>query len=173
MVGPNEKIQRSILAIQNKLTDNLVSTIGTRSTKSFLITLKQDKYQNRAYTIENYVPFDVIVNYPGNEIPVSLMGTNENATSTQTLHLYNILAITAFVKFSDNVKKGNVFLQKIKMGDGSFSVLSLEFIDLVIKANRVGVVYAEWTVAPVTNAALLNLPIFQKLINDFKEQDNW
>ncbi|MGD9678153.1 MAG: hypothetical protein AB7V16_07290 [Vulcanibacillus sp.] len=173
MLSPNEKIQRSFYALQKRLNDINVETLGTKSSNTFLIDLIKDKYKNKSLTIKDYREISIYVNFPGEEIPTPNMGTNNNQTSNNVLHLYDILPITARVKFSDNVKTGNIFLYKIKQPDGSFHVLIMEFLSVISKATRVGVVVQDWVVAPITDHALTQLPEFQTILNQYKNNDLW
>lgn len=173
MLSPNEKIQRAFYKLQLKLNDINVETLGVKSSNTFLIDLVRDKYNNRGYSVVDYKPISIYVNFPGEEIPTPNMGKNSNQESLNVLHLYDLLPITARVKFSDNVKQGNVFLYKVKQPDNTFNVLILEFVALISKATRVGVVIQEWNVAPITDYALYNIPEVQRLIEDYKNNDNW
>jgi len=170
MLSPNEKIQRAMYSLQCKLSDVNIETLGTKSSNTFLIDLIKDKYNNKAYTITDYKPISIYVQFPGEEIPTPNMGTNNNQTSKNVLHLYDLLPIVARVKFSDNVKTGNVFLYNIKQPDDSFHTLILEFISLTSKATRVGVVVQEWVVSPISDNALYNLPEFKQILAQYKQQ---
>lgn len=173
MLGVNEAIQRAISRMQLKLHDFNVQLIGTGGTTTFLIQLIQDKYQNREYNVLDYKPISCMVQFPGNEIPVGTMGTNDSTTSNNVLHMYDILPIIAYFKFEDNVKKGNLILYKIKLGDGTFQVLPLELLTPIVNATRTNVVYQEWNIAPMTDYALQNKPEFQSILEQYRNQDNW
>jgi hypothetical protein len=176
MLGANEKVQRAISQMQYKLFDTLVQALGTGSTNTFLIQVEQDKYQNKEYKILGYTPISCIINFPDNEIPVSLMGNDSNLESSSVLHLYDLIPITARFKFSDNVKKGNIILYKVKMAgtENKYHVLALELVGLIAKTTRTNIMYHEWNVAPITNSALTSLPIFKTIISEFKNnQDIW
>lgn len=170
-----DAIYRKLYPFQNKVTDTLIQTLGTGST-CFQIILDEDKYKNREYKIIDYNELYTLINFPGNEIPVTYSEFN-NETSNQVLHLYDILPITAHFKNEDmqtkNIKKGNIILYKIKMADGNFNVLPLEIIDLVAQATVSNVVWVQWNLALPTNYALLQLPEYQHIVKIFKESDIW
>jgi hypothetical protein len=172
-LGISEKIQRAIYNTQKKLHNNWVTVLGSSSTKTFLIDVERDKYNNKSYVIKSYKPFSIMVQFPGNEIPMSTMGDGSNQTSSNVLHLYDILPIVAFVKFDDDVKTGNMFLYKVKLPNGEHQTLVLQFLQPIAQTNRVGVVYLEWVVAPVTDYALLEQAGFKALLKQFKDSDNW
>jgi len=172
MLTPNEKIQRSFYALQKKMNDVNIKTLGATA-NTFLIDLIKDKYGNKGYTVKDYKPFAVYVQFPGEEIPTPNMGTNNNQTSNNVLHLYDILPIIARVPFDFPVKIGNVFLYKIKQPDNSYFTMILEFVSVISKATRVGVTVQEWVVAPITDHALYNLPEFKQILDEYKAKDLW
>lgn len=173
MLGISEKIQRATFKMQKKIHDNWINIMGNKSTNTFLIDAKKDKYNNKEYVITGYKPISIMVQFPGNEIPLSTMGNGNNQTSDQVLHLYDILPITAFVKFDTEIKTGNLILYKIKLPNDEHQVLVLQFLQPIAQVNRVGVVYMEWIVAPVTDHALLKNPAFKQIEEQYKNQDNW
>jgi hypothetical protein len=173
MLGISEKIQRATNAMQKRLHDNWINITGSGASTTFLITMKADRYNNKAYVLEDYKPFTVRVEFPGQEIPVATMGNNNNITSNNVLHMYEILPIVAFCRFEDNVNTGDIFLYKVKLGNGEFQTLVFQFLQPTAKANRVSVIYQEWVVAPVTDYAIINNPAFQSVLEEYKSQDNW
>lgn len=172
MLSPNEKIQRAIFRLQTKLNDVNVDTLGTKSSTTFLIDLVKDKYGNKGWTLKEYKEISIIINFPGEEIPTPSMGDNNNQTSNNVLHMYDLLPITARVKFSDNVKVGNMILYKVKVND-SYHTMILEFVSLISKSTRVGVVVQDWVVAPITDYSVSNLPEFKQILEQYENQDNW
>lgn len=172
MLTPNEKIQRAFYSIQKKLNNNNIKTLGATA-NTFLIDLVKDKYSNKGYTIKDYSPFAVYVQFPGEEIPTPNMGNNDNQTSNNVLHLYDVLPIIARCSFDFPVKTGNVFLYKVKQPDDTYFTMVLEFISVISKATRVGVVSQEWIVAPITDYALYNLPEFTAILEQYKKLDLW
>ncbi len=168
----SEKIQRATNSMQKKLHDNWITLTGA-NVNTFLIDMEQDKYQNRSYVLKDYKPISIRVEFPGQEIPVSTMGTNNNQTASNVLHLYDILPIVAYVRFSDEVKTGNLIFYKVKLGNGEFQTLILQFLQPIAQANRVGIVYQEWVIAPCVDNRLLANPALQSLLKEYKETDNW
>ncbi len=173
MLSPNEKIQRAFYSIQKKLNDNNVETLGTKSSNTFLVNLVRDKYQNSEYKIIDYKPISVYIQFPGEEIPTPTMGTDNNQTGNSVLHMYDLLPIIAKTKFSDSVKVGNVILYKVKQPNDSFSILILEFISVISKATRVGVISQDWIVAMPTDYSLYNKPEFKAILEEYKKSDLW
>lgn len=172
-LGISEKVQRAIHKVQKKLHDNSVNIMGNKSTNTFLINAKKDKYNNKEYVIEGYRPISVMIQFPGQEIPIMTMGNGDNQTSSSVLHLYDILPITAFVKFEDNVKINDLILYKVKLPNDEYQEMVLQFLQPIGQANRVGIVYLEWVIAPVTDYALTKNPAFQQILATYKAQDNW
>lgn len=173
MLSISEKIQRSIFSLQRRLHDNLIEITGTKSTSTFLIKMNQDKYQNKEYIIESYNPISVRIEFPGNEIPVGTMCTNKSSDNNNILHLYDILPITCFTKFEDDVTVGNMILYKVKTANNKHQTLVLQFMSPIAQINRVAVVYQEWVVVPVTDHAVLKNPALKQIINKYEIEDNW
>lgn len=172
MLGISEKIQRATYKVQKKLHDNSINIMGNKSTNTFLIHAIKDKYNDKEYVIEGYSPISIMIQFPGEEIPIMTMGSGDNQTSNSILHLYDILPITAFVKFEDNVKINDLVLYKVKFPNGEFQTMVLQFLQPIGQANRVGIVYMEWVVAPITDFALKKNPAYMQVLEIYKNQDN-
>ena len=169
-----DKIARSLYRMQNKLFDTHVHITGTQ-VDTIMLEIVEDRYHNESIDIVQYFDITCVLDFPNDEIPVSLSSTDSNmdSTSSNVLHLYDILPITCFFKNSDlaklNVIKGSVILYKLKLIDGNFQVIPLQITDTVAKGNpSSAILWQEYTVAPVVNYELTNNSDYIRIVEEFR-----
>lgn len=169
-----DKIARSLYRMHNKLFDTHVQVTGTQ-VDTIMLEITEDRYHNESIEIVQYFDITCVLDFPNDEIPLSMSSTDNNmdSTSSNVLHLYDILPISCFFKSSDiaklNVIKGSVILYKIKLLDGSFQVIPLQITDTVAKGNpSSAILWQEFTVAPVVSYELSNNEDYIRIVEEFK-----
>lgn len=174
-----DRIARATYRMQNKLMDTHVQVTGTQ-VDTIMMEIIEDRYHNEEITIKQYFEITCVIDFPNNEVPVSLSSTytNTDANSSNVLHLYDILPITCFFKTSDiqklDVIKGSIILYKLKLMDGSFQVMPLQITDTVAKGNpSSAIMWQEFTVAPVTNYELTQSQEYASIVEQFKEKNTF
>ena len=138
--------------------------------------MTEDKYHDREFTITSSGSVSGIINYPDNEIPI-LFNTSDNTDNSLTVHMYDLLPIESWFKFENNLNKGDILLQKIKVnptGDvtdtDSFRILMLEVVDVIGKAS-LEVTYLKYHLAPITLSIDNGLPALQPIIDNLLSAD--
>jgi len=171
MLGIQDKIYRALSFTQRKFMDTMIETLGTKC-RTILLEITEDDYHDETIELIENKEIIAFINFPGNEVPLPDSG-NTNTTSTNTIHMYDILPITANFKFSDSVKKGNVILYKIKIGEGVYSVTPFQLLEPIGQATVSDVTFISWNIAPITNWQLGDSTEYQTIVNLFKNSDNW
>ena len=174
-----DRIGRALYRMHNSLMDLHVKVSGTQ-VDTVLLEITEDRYHNSNMEIKQYFDITVVIDFPNNEIPVSMSSTDNNMQegSSNVLHLYDILPITCFFKTSDlqrlSVIKGSIILYKIKAIDGSFQVMPLQITDAVAKGNpSSAILWQEFTVAPVTSYELTSNQEYIDIVEDFKKKNTF
>lgn len=166
-----QKLSIAFAQSQKKLFDTNIQSLGT-GVNTILLDITEDMYGDESIEIIENKEIFVYINFPNNEVPLP-QDSNSNVDSGNTLHLYDILPITANFKFSDNVKKGNVFFHKIKIAEGNYAVVPYQCLEAIGQSTITDIVYVEWNVSPITNFELANSSAYQTLYNNFKDNNNW
>lgn len=174
-----DKIGRSLYRMHNKLMDVNVQVTGTE-VDTIMMEIVEDRYHNESIEIVQHFDITCVIDFPNDEIPLSMSSTDNNmdSSSSNVLHLYDILPITCFFKSSDlkklNVIKGSVILYKIKLMDDSFQVIPLQITDTVAKGNpSSAILWQEFTVSPVVNYELTNSEDYQNIVREFKNKNTF
>lgn len=172
-----DKIARSLYRMHNKLMDTHIQVTGTQ-VDTIMMEIVEDRYHNESIEIVQHFDIVCVIDFPNDEIPLSMSSTDNNidSSSSNVLHLYDILPISCFFKSSDlaklNVIKGSIILYKIKLMDGSFQVIPLQITDTVAKGNpSSAILWQEFTVAPVVNYELTNNPDYINIVEEFKTKN--
>jgi len=168
-----DTLQRALGSIQRKLFDMNVQVIGSGDTHAVLLQITEDKYEDQTVEVIGNTDIYCRINFPGQEVPLPQTGDTNTTASNNVLHLYDILPITGFFKFADNVKKGNVILYKQKIGEDQFDVMALQLLERIGRSSISDVVYIEWNLAPITNWELANSTAYLNIVETIKTTDNW
>lgn len=172
------KLAKAFYNYQNKAQGFQVKISGTE-VKTMLIEMVEDKYQNTHYVVKNALSITAIFDFPNDEVPINLTSSQntDSSSSSNTLHLYDILPITMFVKNEQikdlNITKGTLVLYPIKLLDGNVSLTTFQITDCVAKGNpNYGILWEQFTVAPITDYALVNNSEYQRILNEFAQELN-
>ncbi len=172
-------LARKIYAMQNSLMNLNVEYTGTK-VSTILLDITEDKYGNNETVIRQYYDVTCVISFPMDEIPTSISSTQNNMeeTSTNVLHMYDVLPITAYFKTDDlkqlSLIKGSVILYKIKNMTDDFQVIPLQITDAVSKGNASsGILWQEYTLAPVVDYSLTQSAEYIAIVEEFKNSEVW
>lgn len=144
-----DKIAATQSKVKRKLFDYQISLSGTES-KVVVLKIEQNKYKDTEVSIIKQMLTSVVLDIPG-EVPISKLRKNLSSpvASTQSVFLYDILPIQIYTKFSDNIEKGDILIQRINMGVDYYYMI-LEVSETL--GNLVGreVIYKKQNAAPYT-----------------------
>jgi len=115
-------------------------------------------YGDKVLTISEDKLINVIIDYPGEELPITSDGDNSQ------FHLYDVLPIEVFTKFQDSIKFGTILVHKISITDDNSKLIALRISNQISKADGKNVVWNKWQAAPYN----LNLDDFPELENTFQ-----
>jgi hypothetical protein len=168
-----EQLQSKASILTKRLYDyKYIRILGSSSTTTFILDITQDKFKNNTIVISDYKQIWCRIEFPGKETP-SLPNGDNNQSSSTTLMLYEILPIEAYFLSTDTVKKGNIILYKLKLGDGTFQVIPLQLVNTINKSGLTDVLIQSWIVAPPTDWSLDNNATYLDLVEKFKDKDKW
>lgn len=182
MKSIQDALNQAIAPLQKRVFDLNIDLVGTYA-KTMLLNIEEDMYGDEELEIRDRGTIYVSLTFPGNELPISWTEPNEddpesNSLVNGSLHMYDLLPITARVKFSDSnakskIRMKDIFLYKIKISDDNFLVFPFQFIERIGLTTLSDVVQIDYNIAPVTNIEITNNSTFQALVNEVKTQDNW
>lgn len=165
-MGIQDKIAKGLFTAKRKFYDIEISMIGTEH-KFIAITVTEDKYEDREYTITNNRDVTGYIDFPDNEVPIEPFGSSNQ--NSKTLPLYDLLPIRAWFKFEDAIKKEEILLYKVQLDPENFYILPLEVVNMLGKVDR-GLVWIAYELAPYT-LSLINEPEVQTIINTYLAED--
>ncbi len=179
MASFQDKLARSIFAMQNRLFDFNVEIQGTE-TISILLNIIVDKYGDREQTIEKSNPLHTIWDFVEDEIPTSMNSSydNNSQSNSQVIHMYDLVPISVYFKNQEiknlNIKNGSIILYKLKLMDETFQVIPFQITDCVSKGNFAsGILWSQYTVSNNIGYDLNNNEDFKAIIEEFKNYDLW
>jgi len=107
------KIAKNNAALKRKLRDHKV-TISGDDVKVIRLKVTENKYHDREFEVVSHGIVTLILDIPS-EIPITRLRTtlSETITTTNNTYLYDILPITGFARFEDDIEKGDVLIQKV------------------------------------------------------------
>lgn len=109
-----DKIEQSSLNLRRKLFDNQITMMG-KTTKVLRLKIDVNEYNdaNNVKIISQDL-IECIIQYPG-EIPITRGRTDEafDTASNPHLYLFDILPISLYTKWQDNVEKYDILIDKI------------------------------------------------------------
>jgi len=107
------KIADSQVLMRRKLRDYKVWQSGVESTVIRLI-VQTDMYDDETITLVSNDVITVTLDLP-DEIPYTRLrrSVEDMTSSTENLFLYDIIPITGYSQYSDNVEKGDILIHKI------------------------------------------------------------
>ena len=151
-----------------------VKLIGSKAVSTVLLQITEDKYGDEDVEIIENSSIYCYINFPDNEVPMPQSGTtNTTSNTSNVIHLYDIIPITANIPFDANAVKGNVLLYKVKTGEGKYNVIPLQLLEAIGKGTMTDIVYIEWNIAPITNWELANSSAYETIVENFTSNDNW
>lgn len=173
-----DRIQRGMAKLQKRLSSTMISVLGTKATRTFFLSIDQDKYKNEVIKILDYGPLECVISWPGNEIPMMLStDTSDASTSAITPHLYDLLPIEIYINPYDieskKIKRGDIIFYKVKNIDNSWIVIPLQLTDMIGYSTITNVVLLKWSASPTTSYELVNKPEYKQILQKFKDSDNW
>ncbi len=164
------KLAKKTSPFIRKVTDMHIESLGTEI-EATRVSIVEDKYHDKEFSVTSTGKVTGIISYPDNEIPI-LFDTADNTNNSLTVHTYELLPIEGWFKFANNLNKGDIILQKIKVnptGDvtvsSNFRILMLQVVDVVGKAS-LEVTYIKYTLAPITLSISTGLPALQPIIDN-------
>lgn len=173
-MGFQQKLLRSVAKYQRKIQDKIIDHIGTEQ-KLVRVSLVEDKYGDEDLTVTTNEIITGSINYPDNEIPLAWEMNNSEA-SANNLHIYDLLPIEGFFKFETELDRGDILLQKVRVGvrgdstdSTNFRLIALQVVDLITKMT-VEVVYKKYQLAPYT-LSILEHPELQTIIDEYLAEE--
>ena len=169
------KLAKKTSPFIRKVSDFHIEQLGTEIELT-RVTIVEDKYHDKEFTISSSGKVTGIINYPDSEMPI-LFNSTDNTNNSTTIHMYDLLPIEGFFKFENNLNKGDILLQKIKVnptGDitvsSNFRIMMLQVVDVIGKAS-LEVTYLKYHLAPITLSISTGLPALQPIIDAMLEAD--
>ena len=169
------KLAKKVAPYQRKITDFHIEQLGSE-VELTRVSIIENKYHDKEFSITSSGSVAGIINYPDSELPI-LFNSSDNTDNSTSIHMYNLLPIEGFFKFENNLNKGDILLQKIKVnptGDvavsSNFRIMMLQVVDVIGKAS-LEVTYLKYHLAPITLSIDNGLPALQPIIDSLLNAD--
>jgi len=161
-------LQKSHSKLKRVLFDNNIKVMGEEvNCLRITLTYDPDFPDDKVMQIDKAEVITAVISFPGDILPMyDINGdyTNNNTNNNQNVfYLYNVLPITAYFKFADEIKLGDIIVYKRYNELGNASPIVFQVTRLNGEFRR----YENWREYIIALHHLDLIPEVKILINDY------